>query len=131
MEDEKRFFIRDAWKFDPEFKRPEQTGDGLGFDTRALHAGFRPTESLERFRAFVPPIVPSMTFPYESFDKIPYPVYGRTKTPTADILEQRLAALEQRYDAARLRSLEQKAAKAGYKLVPLAPTQAPTLAVSC
>ena len=94
MEDEKRFFIRDAWKFDPEFKRPEQTGDGLGFDTRALHAGFRPTESLERFRAFVPPIVPSMTFPYESFDKIPYPVYGRTKTPTADILEQRLAALE-------------------------------------
>jgi len=27
-------------------------------------------------------------------DKIPYPVYGRTKTPTADILEQRLAALE-------------------------------------
>jgi len=94
MDDEKRFFIRDAWKFDPDFKRPEQPGDGLGFDTQALHAGFRPTESLERFRSFVPPIVPSMTFPYESFDKIPYPVYGRTKTPTADILEQRLAALE-------------------------------------
>jgi cystathionine beta-lyase/cystathionine gamma-synthase len=35
-----------------------------------------------------------MTFPYQRFDKIPYPVYGRTKTPTADILEQRLAALE-------------------------------------
>jgi cystathionine beta-lyase/cystathionine gamma-synthase len=94
MEDEKRFFIRDAWKFDPGFKRPEQPNDKLGFDTKALHAGFRPTEDLERFRAFVPPIVPSMTYPYECFDKIPYPVYGRTKTPTADILEQRLAALE-------------------------------------
>jgi cystathionine beta-lyase/cystathionine gamma-synthase len=94
MEDEKRFFIRDAWKFDPGFKRPEQPNDKLGFDTKALHAGFRPTEDLERFRTFVPPIVPSMTYPYECFDKIPYPVYGRTKTPTADILEQRLAALE-------------------------------------
>ena len=94
MEDEKRFFIREAWKFDPAFKRPSKPGDALGFDTKALHAGFRPTEDLERFRAFVPPIVPSMTYPYESFDKIPYPVYGRTKTPTADILEQRLAALE-------------------------------------
>ena len=35
-----------------------------------------------------------MTYPYKNFDEIPYPVYGRTKTPTADILEQRLAALE-------------------------------------
>jgi O-acetylhomoserine (thiol)-lyase len=94
MDDEKHFFIRNAWKFDPDFERPEQPGDGLGFDTRALHAGFRPTGDLERFRSFVPPIVPSMTYPYEFFDKIPYPVYGRTKTPTADILEQRLAALE-------------------------------------
>ncbi len=65
-----------------------------GFETKALHAGFRPDGNLERFRAFVPPMVPSMTYPYENFDKIPYPVYGRTKTPTADILEQRLAALE-------------------------------------
>ena len=94
MDKERRFFIREPWKFDPAFKRPAQPSDELGFDTRSLHAGFRPTESLERFRAFVPPIVPSMTYPYECFDKIPYPVYGRTKTPTADILEQRLAALE-------------------------------------
>ena len=35
-----------------------------------------------------------MTYPYERFDKIPYPVYGRTKTPTAAVLEERLAALE-------------------------------------
>ena len=94
MDDKKFFFLPDSWKFDPAFKRPALPIDDLGFDTQALHAGFRPTGDLERFRAFVPPIVPSMTYPYEYFDKIPYPVYGRTKTPTADILEQRLAALE-------------------------------------
>jgi O-acetylhomoserine/O-acetylserine sulfhydrylase-like pyridoxal-dependent enzyme len=94
MDKERRFFIREPWKFDPAFKRPSQPTDDLGFDTKMLHAGFRPNENMERFRAFVPPIVPSMTYPYECFDKIPYPVYGRTKTPTADILEQRLAALE-------------------------------------
>src|SRR3990172_7236494 len=35
-----------------------------------------------------------MTYLYKNFDEIPYPVYGRTKTPTADLLEQRIAALE-------------------------------------
>jgi cystathionine beta-lyase/cystathionine gamma-synthase len=35
-----------------------------------------------------------MTYPYTQFDQIPYPVYGRTKTPTAALLEARLAALE-------------------------------------
>ena len=94
MGTDKLFFMRDPWKFDPYFKRPAQPTDSLGFETKALHAGFRPSEDLERFRAFAPPIVPSMTYPYECFDKIPYPVYGRTKTPTADVLEQRLAALE-------------------------------------
>ncbi|MEI6291056.1 MAG: aminotransferase class I/II-fold pyridoxal phosphate-dependent enzyme [Chloroflexota bacterium] len=94
MSHKKDFFIRDPWKFDPDFQRPQTKNDQLGFETRALHAGFRPSEDLERFRAFVPPIVPSMTYPYKNFDEIPYPVYGRTKTPTADILEQRLAALE-------------------------------------
>jgi cystathionine beta-lyase/cystathionine gamma-synthase len=94
MVNKKEFFLRDPWKFDPNFKPPVRPVDSLGFETKALHAGFRPDENLQRFRAFVPPIVPSMTYPYEQFDKIPYPVYGRTKTPTADILEQRLAALE-------------------------------------
>lgn len=88
------FFMRKPWVFDPAYKRPERAGDCLGFETKSLHAGFRPSDNLERFRAFAPPIVPSMTYPYEHFDKIPYPVYGRTKTPTADLLEQRLAALE-------------------------------------
>lgn len=94
MTNENRFFMRDPWHFDPGSKRATNPDDQLGFDTLALHAGFRPNDDLERFRSFVPPIVPSMTFPYKQFDKIPYPVYGRTKTPTADLLERRLAALE-------------------------------------
>ncbi len=92
--DDELFFMRKPWVFDPNYKRPERPADALGFETKSLHAGFRPLENIERFNAFVPPIVPSMTYPYTCFDKIPYPVYGRTKTPTADILEQRLAALE-------------------------------------
>jgi cystathionine beta-lyase/cystathionine gamma-synthase len=94
MSDVKHFFMRDPWQFDPNFKRPSHPSDEMGFETKSLHAGFRPSDDMERFRAFVPPIVPSMTYPYKQFDKIPYPVYGRTKTPTADLLEQRLAALE-------------------------------------
>ena len=87
------FFMRKPWVFAPRH-RPTAPDDGLGFATRALHAGFRPSDDLERFRAFVPPMVPSMTYPYADFDHIPYPVYGRTKTPTAGLREQRLAALE-------------------------------------
>ena len=93
-ENKKEFFMRDAWKFDPNFQKPPSPSDELGFDTKSLHAGFRPDEDMERFRAFVPPIVPSMTYPYKHFDEIPYPVYGRTKTPTADLLEKRIATLE-------------------------------------
>ena len=93
-EHKKEFFMRDPWKFDPKFQKPPCPTDNLGFDTKALHAGFHPNEDLERFRAFVPPIIPSMTYPYKDFDHIPYPVYGRTKTPTTDILEQRIASLE-------------------------------------
>jgi len=88
------FFIRKPWAFDPGHRRADRPEDQLGFSTLALHAGFRPSDDLERFRAFVPPMVPSMTYPYLDFDHIPYPVYGRTKTPTAALLEQRLAALE-------------------------------------
>lgn len=93
MHDEDLFFIREPWIYDPDYKnaQPEQI---QGFDTIALHAGFKPLMDMEGFRGFVPPIVPSMTFPYRQFDRIPYPVYGRTKTPTAALLENRLAALE-------------------------------------
>ena len=94
MHDDKPFFMRDPWEFDPDAPPTPRPDAHLGFDTRALHAGFHPLKDLERFRSFVPPIVQSMTYPYERFDKIPYPVYGRTKTPTASVLEERLASLE-------------------------------------
>ena len=94
MHDKKPFFMRDTWEYDPGSKSEVRPDAHLGFDTKALHAGFHPLEDLDRFRSFVPPIVQSMTFPYECFGKIPYPVYGRTKTPTASVLEERLASLE-------------------------------------
>jgi len=94
MHDDERFFMRKPWVFNPEREHPQSEYAKQGFDTRALHAGFHPLMDIEDYRAFVPPIVPSMTYPYKQFDKIPYPVYGRTKTPTAALLETRLAALE-------------------------------------
>ena len=94
MSDNKPFFMRDPWVFDPETAQPVRDDEGLGFDTRALHAGFHPLQDLESFRSFVPPITQSMTFPYQAFDTIPCPVYGRTRTPTNTLLEERLASLE-------------------------------------
>ncbi len=94
MDDESLFFMREAWVYDPDAGREVRHHAHLGFDTRALHVGFDPLESVEDFRSFVPPIVQSMTYPYERFDRIPYPVYGRTKTPTTAVLEERLASLE-------------------------------------
>jgi cystathionine beta-lyase/cystathionine gamma-synthase len=88
------FFMRDPWEFDPRQRPSARPDAGQGFDTRALHAGWHPLQELEAYRSFVPPIVPSMTYPYQRFDEIPYPVYGRTKTPTAALLEERLASLE-------------------------------------
>ena len=92
--DENLFFMRDPWVYDPIVEQFKRSDENQGFDTRALHAGFHPLGDLEEYRAFVPPIVPSMTYPYKQFDEIPYPVYGRTKTPTAALLEERLASLE-------------------------------------
>ncbi len=94
MSSEKPFFMRDPWAYNPAARQPERADSHLGFDTRALHAGFHPQQDLEAFRSFVPPITQSMTFPYKSFDKIPCPVYGRTRTPTNTLLEERLASLE-------------------------------------
>jgi cystathionine beta-lyase/cystathionine gamma-synthase len=94
MQHDKPFFVREPWQYDAEARPVERQDAHLGFETRALHAGFHPLKELERFRSFVPPIIQSMTFPYERFDKIPYPVYGRTQTPTTAVLEERLASLE-------------------------------------
>jgi methionine-gamma-lyase len=94
MSEQKPFFMRDRWKYDPDAGRTQRPDAHLGFNTRALHAGFHPNYNLEQFRAFVPPIVQSMTYPYESFEKFPDFIYGRSKTPTVSVLEERLAALE-------------------------------------
>lgn len=94
MSNKDQFFMRDPWVYDPKAEMPKPRDAGLGFDTRCLHSGFNPAETREPFRSFVPPIVQSMTYPYEAFDEIPCPVYGRTRTPTNTILEERLAALE-------------------------------------
>lgn len=94
MHDDQPFFMRDPWHYDPG-SPPEPGPDAhLGFDTRALHAGFRPLRDVEKFRSFVPPITQSMTYPYEQFDTHPDFIYGRSKTPTVSVLEERLAALE-------------------------------------
>lgn len=90
----KPFFMRDRWVYDPSAHPGPAPDAGLGFDTRALHSGFHPLRDVEQFRSFVPPLVQSMTYPYPSFDEFPPYIYGRSKTPTASVLEQRLAALE-------------------------------------
>ena len=94
MSADKPFFMRDPWVFDVNEKTDRTVDPQQGFDTRALHSGFNPHQELESFRSFVPPIIHSVTYPYERFDKIPCPVYGRTRTPTNSVLEARLAALE-------------------------------------
>jgi len=94
MSGKELFFMRDPWQYDPEAQASAGGDTQLGFETRALHAGFSPHGELEQFRSFVPPITPSMTYPYNRFEEIPYPVYGRTQTPTTRVLEKRLASLE-------------------------------------
>jgi len=88
------FFLRNPWVYNPKQKATPPPDAQFGFDTLALHAGFHPLKNVEQFRAFVPPIVQSMTYPYTSFDKFPDYIYGRSKTPTVSVLEDRLAALE-------------------------------------
>jgi methionine-gamma-lyase len=88
------FFIRDPWEYEGEKVQAQRPDEGLGFDTLALHAGFHPLKNVTEFRSFVPPIVQSMTYPYERFDRFPDFIYGRSKTPTVSVLEARLAALE-------------------------------------
>ena len=76
MHDKDQFFMRDPWVFDPGAEKPKAIDAQRGFDTRSLHSGFDPAQTREPFRSFVPPIIQSMTYPYETFDKIPCPVYG-------------------------------------------------------
>ncbi len=94
MHSHKPFFMRDPWQYDPNAQASKPKDAEHGLATQALHAGYHPLENVEHFRSFVPPIIQSMTYPYETFDKFPDYIYGRSKTPTVSILEERLAALE-------------------------------------
>lgn len=72
-------------------------------DTQVLHAGYSPIPvDMKLFRSFTPPIVQSVIYPLEDVDQYtricdhqePGYHYGRTKNPTVDVLQRRLAALE-------------------------------------
>ncbi len=74
-----------------------------GLDTVALHAGYSPMPvDMKRFNSFVPPIVQSVIYPFENVAQGSRVIaheeygygYGRTRNPTVDVLQQRLAALE-------------------------------------
>lgn len=86
--------MRKPWTYEKTASHATRDDAANGFETRCLHAGFDPMADNGPFLSFVPPIVPSVTFPYETFDKIPCPVYGRTRTPTNTVLEERIASLE-------------------------------------
>jgi cystathionine beta-lyase/cystathionine gamma-synthase len=94
MTKDTHFFLRDPWVYDRRRSHPAADDAVGGFETRSLHAGFHPMHDQGKFRSFVPPLVQSVTFPYPTFDEIPCPVYGRTRTPTNTVLEARIAALE-------------------------------------
>jgi O-acetylhomoserine/O-acetylserine sulfhydrylase-like pyridoxal-dependent enzyme len=77
----------------------EKWGEG----TKALHSGYGPIPlDMTLFRSFVPPIIESSAYPFESVEhgarvlqhKEPGFYYGRMNNPTVDILQRRLAALE-------------------------------------
>ncbi|RLC20672.1 MAG: hypothetical protein DRH93_13180 [Deltaproteobacteria bacterium] len=94
MSDDSHFFLRDHWEYDPTAPKHVREDAGKGIDTKSLHSGFHPYQNQNDFRLFTPPLVQSVTYPYETFDKIPCPVYGRTRPPTNTVLEERLASLE-------------------------------------
>ncbi|MFQ6100256.1 MAG: trans-sulfuration enzyme family protein [Anaerolineae bacterium] len=74
-----------------------------GEKTIALHTGYSPVPlDMTLFRSFVPPIIESSVYPFESVahgarllqHKEPGYYYGRMNNPTVDVLQKRLAALE-------------------------------------
>ena len=74
-----------------------------GDSTTALHAGYSPVPmDMTLFRSFVPPIIESSVYPFESVahgarvlqHREPGFYYGRMNNPTVDVLQKRLAALE-------------------------------------
>lgn len=47
------FFMRDPWVYDSQSEQFQRPDSNLGFDTRALHAGYHPLGDMEQFRAFL------------------------------------------------------------------------------
>ncbi len=82
------------WRFDRDSVPCPRDDAEQGFNTRAVHAGFDPLRDAHKFRAFVTPLVQSVTYPYERFETVPEFVYGRSQNPTVEVLEERLASLE-------------------------------------
>jgi len=82
------------WKFIQDGASTRRDDEALAFETRLLHAGYDPLADAPSFRSFVPPLVQSVTYPYERFEVIPDFVYGRSQNPTTRVLEERLASLE-------------------------------------
>jgi O-acetylhomoserine/O-acetylserine sulfhydrylase-like pyridoxal-dependent enzyme len=77
--------------------------ENWGEGTIALHSGYSPVPlDMTLFRSFVPPIIESSVYPFESVahgarllqHKEPGYYYGRMNNPTVDVLQKRLAALE-------------------------------------
>jgi methionine-gamma-lyase len=74
-----------------------------GAGTKSLHSGYGPIPlDMTLFRSFVPPIIESSAYPFESVAHGARVLqhqqsgfyYGRMNNPTVDILQKRLAALE-------------------------------------
>lgn len=74
-----------------------------GKETISLHKGYSPVPlDMTQFRSFVPPIIESSVYPFESVAHgarviqhlEPGYYYGRMNNPTVDVLQKRLAALE-------------------------------------
>jgi O-acetylhomoserine/O-acetylserine sulfhydrylase-like pyridoxal-dependent enzyme len=77
--------------------------EAWGEETIALHTGYSPVPlDMTQFRSFVPPIIESAVYPFESVAHAarilqhlePGYYYGRMNNPTVDVLQKRLAALE-------------------------------------
>jgi hypothetical protein len=81
MSDDNHFFLREPWVYNKEAVRTARDDAGRGFDTRSLHAGFDPMADQDNFRSFTPPLVQSVTFPYETFDKFPARYTGAPAPP--------------------------------------------------
>ncbi len=60
MSNDKHFFLRDHWKYDPGAPKYVRKDAGKGMDTKSLHSGFHPYQNQDDFRSFTPPLIQSV-----------------------------------------------------------------------